>query len=147
MPRVVCPSCGTPDRLPDTAVGREVECRRCRTAFVAEPAPDAAPGDRRPRPNDGSGAAVGSLVLGVTSVCTAPFCGAGAVFGLGGLVTGFGGLRSRRRGASVAGLVFSLTGLILSVGVVVFFAAAMSAINRPIPARPDGTQPPFARNN
>ena len=130
-----------------TELGREVECRRCRTAFFAdESRPDRR--DDRPREAtpDGSGFALGSLLLGLGSIFTFPLCGAGAVFGLGGLLTGFGGLQSRRRGMSIAGLVFSLAGLILSVGMIGLIGILMSATSRPVPPKADGTQPPFARN-
>jgi hypothetical protein len=143
MPRIECPTCGTPDRADDRDLGKEWECRRCRTAFVAEPV---APPPDRPPPADsaGSGAAVSSLLLGLGSVFTAVCCGAGAVFALGGLVTGFGGLRSRSRSLAVAGLVLSTAGLVLSVAVIAFVGITESA-RRDVPSR-DGTQPPFARD-
>jgi predicted Zn finger-like uncharacterized protein len=148
MPRTECPNCGTPDRIDARDLGREVECRRCRTAYFAEEVATAR--DRRPLAaaadtrNDGSGAAVSSLLLGLGAVLTWPLCGAGAVLGLGGLVTGFGGLHSRRRGYSIAGLVLSLIGVILSIGMLGFFSMVLSAVGRPLPPNPDGTRPPFA---
>lgn len=148
MPRIECPTCGTPDRIDARDLGREVECRRCRTAYTADPAPVAGgrhPPAPLPQRADGSGAAVGSLLLGLGAVFTFPLCGAGAILGLGGLVTGFGGLHSRRRGVSIAGLVLSLAGVILSVGMLAFVGTVMSAVNRPTPPKSDGTQPPFAR--
>lgn len=145
MPRIECPACGEPDRVADRDVGREVECRRCRTAFFAEPAAPRRDDDRRPPQTDGSGFAVWALVLGVGSVLSSVLCGAGVIFGVGGLLAGFGGLQSRRRGASITGLVLSVAGVILSLGAVAFFFAVMSAISKPVPPKPDGTQPPFAR--
>jgi hypothetical protein len=144
MPRIECPTCGTPDRADDRDLGKEWECRRCRTAYTAEPA---APPPDRPQPRDsgGRGAALSSLLLGLASVVVAVCGGAGVMFALGGLVTGFGGLRSRSRGLAVCGLVLSTAGLVLSAAVVAFFAISMSA-DREIPARPDNTKPPFAAN-
>src|SRR5262245_39221623 len=124
MPRIECPACGEADRIADRDVGREVECRRCRTAFFAEPAAERRD-ERRPSPTDGSGFAVWSLVLGVGSVLSSWLCGAGVIFGLGGLLSGFGGLQSRRRGASIAGVVLSVAGVILSLGAIAFFFAVM----------------------
>ena len=97
-----------------------------------------------PARSDGSGAAVYSLILGIASVLTSPCCGAGAIFGLGGLVTGFGGLQSRNRIASIFGLILSTAGLCLSLAAIAIFATAASA-NREVPTKPDGTQAPFAR--
>ena len=145
MPRIECPSCGEPDRISDRDLGRDVECRRCRTAFFAEFVPPSRD-DHPPPRNDGSGFAGWSLVLGIGSVLTSWVCGAGVVFGLGGLLAGFGGLQSRRRGSSIAGLILSLIGVILSIGAVAFFLAVMSAVGRNVPPKPDGTQAPFAKN-
>ena len=144
MPRIECPTCGTPDRADDRDLGKEWECRRCRTAFVAEPV--APPPDRPPPPDAaGRGAAVSSLLLGLGSVFTFMCCGAGAVFALGGLVTGFGGLRSRNRPLAVIGLVLSTAGLMLSLNTVAFWTISLSA-QRDLPPRPDGTQAPFAHD-
>lgn len=142
MPRIECPACGTPDEVPDRDLGKEVECRRCRTGFVAEEV--APPRDRATARPDGSGAAVSSLLLGIGSVVTAPCCGAGAVFGLGGLLTGLAGLNSRSRTVGVFGMVLSTLGLALSLAVMAFFAVVSTA-QKDVPAKPDGTQPPFAR--
>ncbi len=143
MPRIECPTCGTPDRADDRDLGKEWECRRCRTAYLAEPV--APPADRPPpRDANGRGAALSSLLLGLASVASALCCGAGMMFALGGLATGFGGLRSRSRPLAVAGLVFSTAGLMLSLGVMAFFAISQAA-DREVPARPDDTKPPFAR--
>lgn len=144
MPRIECPACGQPDRVADRDVGREVECRRCRTAFFAEPATRR--DDRSPPPTDGSGFAVWSLVLGIGSVLTAIGCGVGAIFGIGGLIAGSGGLQSRRRGVSIAGLVLSLSGIILSIGAFIVEREILQVITKPVPPKPDGTQPPFARS-
>ncbi len=143
MIRIACPQCGTPDRVDERDEGREVECRRCRTAYMAEPVET--PRDELPTParNDGGGAAVYSLLLGIASVLTSPCCGAGAIFGLGGLITGFGGLQSRRRVASIFGLILSTAGLFLSLGIIAIVATAASS-NRDVPPKPDGTQAPFA---
>ena len=144
MPRIECPTCGTPDRADDRDLGKEWECRRCRTAFAAEPV--APPPDRPPAADGpGRGAAVSSLMLGLGSVFTALCCGAGAVFALGGLVTGFGGLQSRSRPLAVVGLVLSTVGLMLSLGMVALLAVSVSA-QRDLPTRPDGTQAPFAHD-
>lgn len=144
MPRIECPNCGTPDKVDERDLGREVECVRCRTAYFAAYVPP--PRNDRPARADGSNFAGWALVLGVTSVLTSVICGAGVVFGLGGLLAGFGGLQSRRRGASIAGLLLSLSGVILSLGAVIFFVSVMSAVGRNVPPKPDGTQPPFSRN-
>jgi hypothetical protein len=141
MPRIECPTCGTPDRADDRDLGKEWECRRCRTAYTAEPV--APPTDRPTRRDVGGGAALSSLLLGLASVVASLCGGAGVMFALGGLVTGFGGLRSRSRGLAVCGLVLSTAGLVLSAAVVAFFAITMSA-DRDIPPRPDNTKPPFA---
>jgi hypothetical protein len=144
MPRIECPTCGTPDRAEDRDLGKEWECRRCRSAFVAEPL---APPPDRPPPTDaaGRGAAVSSLMLGLGSLVTAFCCGAGVLFALGGLATGFGGLQSRSRPLAVTGLVLSTAGLILSIAAMAFWGIGMSA-QRDVPARPDGTQAPFSRD-
>ena len=142
LARIECPACGTPDRVDDRDVGKEVECRRCRTAFAAEPV--APPPDHPSLRPDGSGAAVSSLLFGVASVAGAFCCGAGLMFALGGLVSGWRGLQSRRRGLSVAGLILSTAGLVLSVAVMVFFAVASAATQKDVPPKPDGTRPPFA---
>ena len=144
MPRIECPTCGTPDRADDRDLGKEWQCRRCRTAFVAEevaPPPDRSP----PADTAGRSAAVSSLLLGIGSVLASMCCGAGAVFALGGLATGFGGLQSRSRPLAITGLVLSTIGLVLSVSVLAFWGISLSA-QRDLPPRPDGTQPPFARD-
>jgi hypothetical protein len=141
MPRIECPVCGTPDRVEARDLGKEWECRRCRTAFAAEEV--APPPDRPTNDGPGRGSAVSSLLLGLGSVLASPCCGAGAVFALGGLVSGFGGLRSRSRSLAVFGLVLSTVGLVLSIGAIAFWAIAASA-QQELPARPDGTRPPFA---
>jgi hypothetical protein len=84
-------------------------------------------------------------MLGLGSVCTSLCCGAGAVFALGGLVTGFGGLRSRSRPLAVVGLVLSTAGLMISLNAVAFWSISISA-QRDLPPRPDGTQAPFAHD-
>lgn len=144
MPRIECPTCGTPDRADDRDLGKEWECRRCRTAYVAEPV---APPPDRPASSDGPGrgAAVSSLMLGLGSVLTSACCGSGAVFALGGLVTGFGGLQSRSRPLAVVGLVLSTAGLILSIGMMVFLGISMSA-QRDVPVKQSGVQAPFAHD-
>jgi hypothetical protein len=145
MPRIECPTCGTPDRADDRDLGKEWECRRCRTAFVAEAV---APPPDRPPPADqaGRGAAVSSLLLGLGSVFTAACCGSGVVFALGGLVTGIGGLQSRSRPLAILGLLLSTVGLVLSVGMVAYIAINTMAV-RDMPDKPDGTRPPFVAAN
>ena len=63
MPMITCPNCGTQLNAPDSLVGQQVTCGKCRCLFVAHsqgspsgspaetpasPAPDAAPGDAIP---------------------------------------------------------------------------------------------------
>ena len=111
---------------------------------MAEPV--APPPDRPPSPDGpGRGAAISSLMLGLGSVFTALCCGAGAVFALGGLVTGFGGLQSRSRPVAIVGLVLSTAGLMLSLGMLAVMTISLSA-QRDLPPRPDGTQAPFAHD-
>lgn len=153
MLRLPCPHCGGTNRVDDRDLGHSVQCAHCRVDFVAAdtlPPPTRGeydPADDRfaspPRP-DGSGLAVASALLGIGAIVTSVCCGAGAVLGLGGMITGFGGLRSRARGWAVLGLMLSLTGLILSVGVMVVGVGVniiQESNTPPLPA--DGTKPPF----
>jgi hypothetical protein len=121
-----------------------MECRWCHAAFIPNSLRSPGPSGRPPRGPDGSGFATWSFVLGLGSVLTSLVCGAGVVFGLGGLLMGFGGLQSRRRGVGIAGLVLSLAGVLLSIGVIVVGICLVSAIQRSVPPKPDGTQAPFA---
>ena len=54
MFRSVCPMCQEPSSFDDTRAGREVECPRCRSAFVTTPGRDEA--DEKPyRPQQSDG--------------------------------------------------------------------------------------------
>jgi len=144
MPRIECPTCGTPDRVEDRDLGKEWECRRCRTAYLAEPV--APPPDRPAAPDGpGRGAAISSLMLGLGSVAASACCGSGVVFALGGLVTGFGGLQSRSRPLAVVGLVLSTAGLVLSIAMMAMLGISALA-QKDLPPRTDDTHAPFARN-
>jgi DNA-directed RNA polymerase subunit RPC12/RpoP len=145
MFRSVCPTCAETSRFDDPQEGREVECPRCRTPFVARPERVRAPESEHDRPHrsDGSGYATLSLVLGVIAICGIPCCGVGAVFGLGGLLTGYSGLQSRLRTLSILGLILNLAAVILSIGAVAVYLAAFSSVEREVPPGPDGTQAPF----
>ena len=92
---------------------------------------------------DGSGAAVSSLLLGIASVATALCCGAGLMFAIGGLASGYGGLQSRRRVVSILGLVFNTAGFALNLGVMALFAVTSAAAQKEVPPRGD-THAPFA---
>ncbi len=144
MFRSVCPTCAETSRLDDAQEGREVECPRCRTPFVARPERARAPEIERDRParSDGSGYATMSLIVGLVAICSVPCC-VGAVFGLGGLLTGFSGLQSRLRSLSILGMILNLAAIVLSIGAIAVYLAAFSSVEREVPPAPDGTQAPF----
>ena len=148
MFRSVCPTCTEPSSFDDSREGREVECPRCRTPFVAkaERRYDDSERAERPHPADGSGYATLSLLLGILALPSAACCGVGAVFGLGGLLAGYGGLQSRLRSLSIIGMVLNLAAILLSVGVVGALIVMQSAVDREVPAAPDGTQAPFVNS-
>ena len=144
MFRSVCPTCVEPSRFEDQLEGREVECPRCRSHFVARPERVRVDEDHdRPRRTDGSGYATLSLVLGLVALPGACCCGAGAVFGLGGFLCGYAGLQSRQRGVAIFGMILNLAAVIFSIGMVVFFTILQSTVDREVPPAPDGTQAPF----
>ena len=149
MFRSVCPTCAETSRFDDAHEGREVECPRCRTPFVARPERVRAPEHEhdRPRRGDGSGYATLSLVLGVVAICSVPCCGVGAVFGLGGMLTGYSSLQSRLRTVGILGLMLNLAAIVLSIGAVVVYLAAISSVDREVPPAPDGTKAPFVGSN
>ncbi len=115
MIRSVCPTCAEASHFDDSREGCEVECPRCRTPFVAKAerrVDDNSQSRRRPAP-DGSGYATLSLLLGLVALPAAACCGVGAVFGLGGLLAGYGGLQSRFRAIGILGMVLNLAAIIL----------------------------------
>ena len=149
MFRSVCPTCAEPSRFDDAREGREVECPRCRTPFVAKPDrryEDHDDRHDRPRGSDGGGYATLSLVLGLIALPSSCCCGVGAVFGLGGLLCGYAGLQSRLRTMSIFGMILNLAAIVLSIGSLVFWLATQSSIDREVPAAPDGTQAPFVNS-
>ena len=148
MFRSVCPTCAETSRFDDVQEGREVECPRCRTSFVARPERARAPENEhdRPRRGDGSGYATLSLVLGLIALCSVPCC-VGAVFGLGGLLTGTAGLQSRLRTLSILGMILNTAAIVLSIGAIAVYLAAFSSVERDVPPAPDGTQAPFVNAN
>ena len=145
MFRSVCPTCAEPSRFDDAREGREVECPRCRSPFIARPERPRDPEHehRRPTRGDGSGYATMSLLLGVVALCSVACCGVGAVFGLGGLLTGYAGLQSRMRTLSIIGMILNIVAIVLSIGTVVVFLVVQSSVDRDVPPAPDGTQAPF----
>jgi len=148
MFRSVCPTCREPSRFDDTREGREVECPRCRTPFVAEPERGRSePDDLRDRParKDGSGYATLSVVLGLIAMPSA-FCCVGAIFGAGGLLCGYAGLQSKLRSVSIFGMILNTAAIAFSIGMIVFYLVTQSAIDREVPPAPDGTQAPFVNN-
>jgi len=149
MFRSVCPTCAEPSRFDDTREGREVECPRCRSPFVAKPErryeDNDEPRNRAPKP-DGSGYATLSLVIGLVGIPSSACCGVGAVLGLGGLLAGYAGLQSRFRSLSILGMMLNLAAIVLSIGAVTVFIVTQSAVDRDVPPAPDGTQAPFVAN-
>lgn len=145
MFRSVCPTCTEPSSFDDSREGREVECPRCRSPFVAKPDRRYPDEERveRPRPSDGSGYATLSLLLGIVALPSAACCGVGAVFGFGGLLAGYGALQSRLRSIAILGMVLNLAAILLSIGMVAVIVVTQSAVDRDVPPSPDGTQPPF----
>lgn len=147
MFRAVCPTCTEPSRFDDSRDGREVECPRCRTPFVAKPdrrfadEHDAPP--ERPR-SDGSGYATLSLILGIVGLVSTPCC-VGLVFGLGGLLAGYTSLQSRMRGLAIVGMVLSLAAIVLSIGIIGMYLVIQSSVGQPAPPGPDGTEAPFVK--
>ncbi len=78
-----------------------------------EPAPVYQPA---PAPaNDKSGLAIASLVLGIINLCSwlLPICG--GPLAITGLVLGFLGIKSSKRGLAIAGLVLSGLGLLATI--------------------------------
>ena len=65
---------------------------------------------------DRSGLAIGSLVLGIVSLCAwfVPICG--LPVSLSGIILGALSLGSSRRGMAIAGLILAALGLLLSIG-------------------------------
>ena len=149
MFRSVCPTCTEPSRFDDAREGREVECPRCRTPFVAKPdrryAEEAH--TERPRKSDGSGYATLSLILGIVALPSAACCGVGAVFGFGGLLAGYSALQSRLRGLAIFGMVLNFAAIVLSIGAVGVWIVTQTYVERDVPPSPDGTQPPFVNAN
>ena len=145
MFRSVCPTCTEPSRFDDAREGREVECPRCRTPFVAKPDRRYAEEERseRPRKSDGSGYATLSLILGIVALPSAACCGVGAVFGFGGLLAGYSALQSRLRSLAIIGMVLNFAAILLSIGMVGVIIVTQSAVDRDVPPAPDGTQAPF----
>jgi hypothetical protein len=78
-------------------------------APVYQPAPTSAPG------GDKQGLAIASLVLGIINLCSwlLPICG--GPLAITGLVLGFLGLKSSKRGMAIAGLVLSGLGLLATI--------------------------------
>ena len=143
MFRSVCPMCQELSSFDDTRAGGEVDCLRCRSAFVATPGRyevDEKP--YRPKQSDGSGYATLSLLLALLALPTA-FCGVGAVFALGGLLVGYSGLQSRLRTVAILGMVLNLAAMILSFGLIAVFLIMQSSMDRDVTPAPDGTQAPF----
>ena len=148
MFRSVCPTCTESSSFDDARAGREVECPRCRTPFVAEPERGRGdPDDRRDRApqKDGSGYATLSVVLGLIAMPSA-FCCVGAIFGVGGLLCGYAGLQSKLRTVSIFGMILNTAAIAFSIGMIVFYLVTQSAIDREVPPAPDGTQAPFVNN-
>lgn len=142
--RLTCPDCQNAILLDDAEAGRTVECPRCRGTI---PVPDAGPRsdvrDEPPLPWNGRG--VTSLVFGLLSVPGALCCGLGGLFGLAGFILGLLSLRTPGRGTAIIGLLLSVVGVVLSVGVLSIILAVQSAVIRPAaPPAVDGAQPPFA---
>jgi predicted Zn finger-like uncharacterized protein len=149
--RLTCPDCKNAILLDDADAGREVECPRCRGTLRVPELPDRASGRDRPprfaddddrRPWQGKG--VTALVLGILSVPGAACCGLGGLLGLLAFVLAALSLRTPSRGAAITGLFFSVAGIVLSLGVLVFLGTIQSAMNRPVAPAIDGVQPPFA---
>lgn len=143
MFRSVCPMCQEPSSFDDTRAGREVECPRCRSGFVATSGRsevDEKP--YRPQQSDGSAYARFSFLLALLALPTG-FCGIGVVFALGGLLVGYVGLQSRLRPLAIIGMVLNLAAMILSIGLIAVFLMMQSSMDHDVPPAPDGTQAPF----
>jgi len=67
------------------------------------------------KPNNGSGMAIASLVLGIVSLVGVLFPGCALPAGVIGLALGIVSLRSPRRGMAIAGVVLSVLGLVAGV--------------------------------
>ncbi len=99
-------------------------------AFPAVPAP-------QPQPNRGNGFGVTALVLGIVTVVAfaIPFVNyvaiatgvAGVVFAIIGLV-----VKGRTRGTSIAGLILSGLGLVLSIVMVIVYSAIFFAASKAV---------------
>jgi len=141
MFRTRCPNCQAEFPLAETQEGRAVECPRCRGEFFARPmfVHEALEPPRR----NGEGSAILSFLLGLGAITTFFCFGIGGIFGLLGLLLGFGGLQSRFRGLSILGLIFSLTGLLFALGFVAIVVVMQTAIDRELPPHPNGTKAPF----
>jgi len=143
--RITCPDCKNAFLLADADAGREVECPRCRGTVIV-------PDTDGPSPNwpaDGParrwrGRGVTALVLGLLSVPGAACCGLGGLLGVAGFILGAISLRTPSRGAGITGALFGAVGVVLSLGVLLFFFTLQSALHRPVPPAVDGTPPPFA---
>ncbi|HEY1375983.1 MAG TPA: hypothetical protein VGF55_04280 [Gemmataceae bacterium] len=113
--RVACPSCGEILAVEESLLGRPVMCGVCDTVFQPTPLPSAPPAYDFDRPDDHSGMALASLILGCVGL--AAWCL--PIFGLPvtitGLVLGIKGVGSRGRGQAIAGIVLNAIGLVLSV--------------------------------
>jgi hypothetical protein len=143
MFRSVCPMCQEPSSFDDTQAGREVDCSRCRSSFVATPSRSGA--DEKPyrsKQSDGSSYARFSLLLALVALPTG-LCGIGVVFALGGLLVGYIGLQSRLRTLAIVGMVLNLVVIILSIGLIALFLLMESTVARDVPPAADGTQAPF----
>ena len=140
MFRTRCTICQAEFPCSEGEEGRTVVCPRCKGEFVARPLP--AHEHFEPPRRNGEGMAILSFLLGLGAVTTF-VCGIGAIFGLLGLLLGFGGLQSRFRGLSIVGLVFSLTGLLFSLGIVAIWVVLQTVTDREMPPHPNGTKAPF----
>ncbi len=92
----------------------------------SEPAPVYQPAPSTPT-SDKSGLAIASLVLGIINLCSwlLPICG--GPLAIVGLVLGFLGLNSSKKGMAIAGLV--LSGLALLLTIINAIAGAWLAAN------------------
>lgn len=148
--RLTCPDCKNAVLMDDADAGREVECPRCRGTLRVPELPES---DRPPRPadfDDGQswrGKGVTSLVLGILSIPGVICFGIGGLFGVVGFIAGALSLRTPTRGAAITGLLLSVVGIVLSLGLVVTFFVVQSAVKRPVVPAINGVQAPFAQDN
>ncbi len=145
-----CPGCNTVVRLGWESVGAEAECGRCGAIFEArpkeEPSPVPSGFEPRLRPptrsaaNDGS--PIAALILGCANLVlwACPLIGIGT--GFLGLYFGNQALRGPRRGFGIIAILFSVVGLMLSLGWGILLGVCMSreAENGQQPVR---NKPPF----